>query len=198
MMQILVRAPTGPAATTADALRVAALLGIVVAGLGWGAVAGWSVALVAGGMVVPRLLGVRPSVDIAFGVVLLVAVWSSVLDIYITTMWWDIPVHFLANGLCAAVAYIALLRLRVLADASALPRPRLSAAVVTTALGFTLGVLWEFFEWVGHTFLDPGIFVGYTDSIGDLFWGGAGAVIAGCALPYLAGHGPEGRRLDPR
>ena len=191
MMHTLVRAPAGPAELAADALRVLALLGIVIAAIGWGAVAGWSLALVAGGMVVPRLLGVRPSVDIAFGVVMLVAVWSSVLDIYLSTRWWDLPVHFLANGLCAAVAYILLERLAVVADAASLPRPVLSTVVVTTAVGVTLGVLWEIFEWIGHTFIDEGIFVGYTDSIGDLFWGGLGAVLAGCSMRYLAAQ-PQG------
>ena len=105
MIHIVLRAPSGVAETTADALRAVALLGIVVAGIGWGPLAGASLALVAGGMMVPRLLGLRPSVDIAFGLVLLVSVWSSVFDIYLTTRWWDLPMHFLTNGLCAAVAY---------------------------------------------------------------------------------------------
>ncbi|ANP74622.1 hypothetical protein [Cryobacterium arcticum] len=47
-----------------------------------------------------------------------------------------------------------LLRLGVLPDASALPRPVASAVTVTTALGFSLGVVWEIFEWLGHTFVD--------------------------------------------
>jgi len=45
-----------------------------------------------------------------------------VLEIYITTRWWDIPVHFLTNGLCAAVLYVLLVRGRILADATTLPR----------------------------------------------------------------------------
>ena len=187
MTSTLVRAPSGLAETVADALRVLALIAIVVAAIGWGAVAGWSVALVAGGMILPRLLGIRPSVDIAFGLVLQVAVWSSVLDIYLTTRWWDLPVHFLVNGLCAALLYLLLVRFRVVADAGTLPRPVLSAVVTTVALGLALGVLWEIFEWIGHTFIDEAIYVGYTDTIGDLVWGAAGALAAGLGMRWLAG-----------
>ena len=131
----------------------------------------------------------RPSVDIAFGLVLLVSVWSSVFDIYLTTRWWDLPMHFLTNGLCAAVAYIILVRIRVLADSTTLPRPVLSTVVVTTALGVSLGLIWEIFEWFGHTFIDSAILVGYTDTLGDLVSGAAGAALAGCCMRYLAARG---------
>ncbi|MGO4783790.1 hypothetical protein [Cryobacterium sp. W22_MBD10_FK3] len=191
MIRLLLRRPSGVAEATADALRALAVVGIVVAAVGWGPLSGISLALVAGGMLLPRMLGLRPSVDIAFGVVVLVAVWSSVLGIYVSTRWWDLPVHFVTNGLCAALLYIVLVQFGVLADASTLPRPMLSTAVITTALGLALGVIWEVFEWYGHTFLDPEIFVGYDDSIGDLVWGGAGALLAGCSMTYLTGPPPR-------
>jgi len=185
MVRTLLRAPRGAAEMTADALRLLAVVGIVVAGIGWGPVEGASLAVVAGGMLLPRVMDLRPSVDIAFGIVILVAAWSSVLEIYITTRWWDIPVHFLTNGLCAAVLYVLLVRGRILADATTLPRPMLSAVVMTTAVGLSLGVLWEIWEWFGHTFIDGEIFVGYVDSIGDLVWGGFGALVAGCLMPHV-------------
>ena len=191
MIHTLLRRPSGAAEATADALRALAVVGIVVAAIGWGPFSGLSLAVVAVLMVLPRLVGLRPSVDIAFGLVVLVAVWSSVLGIYVTTRWWDLPVHFLTNGLCAALLYIVLLQFGVFADAGTLPRPMLSTAVVTTALGFSLGVLWEVFEWFGHTFFDPEIFVGYNDSIGDMVWGGAGALLAGCSMTYLTGPSPS-------
>lgn len=187
-IRTVLRRPSGVLEAIADALRALAVVGIVVAGIGWGPVSGLSLAVVAVAMTLPRLLGLRPSVDVAFGAAVLVAVWSSVLGIYLTTRWWDLPVHLVTNGLCAALLYIVLVQVGVLADAETLPRPILSAAVVTTALGLGLGVLWEVFEWVGHTFLDPEIFVGYTDSIGDLVWGGAGALLAGCGMTYLTGR----------
>ncbi|TFD33165.1 hypothetical protein [Cryobacterium cryoconiti] len=191
MMRALLRAPSGVAQVVADGLRVLALLGIVAAGLGWGTIAGVSLAVVSVGMFLPRLLDVRPSVDIIFGVVVLLAVWSSVLQIYISTRWWDLPMHFLTNGLCAALCYLLFVRIGVLADAATLPRPTLTAVVMTTALGLALGVLWEIFEWFGHTFIDEEIFVGYVDTIGDLVWGGAGALLAGFTVSFLRGRSVE-------
>ncbi|MCY7289611.1 MAG: hypothetical protein LH624_15555 [Cryobacterium sp.] len=131
------------------------------------------------------MLVIRPSVDIAFGIVVLMAVWSSVLQIFISTRWWDLPMPLLTNGLCAALFFVLLVRLGVLADAERLPRPMLSATVTTIALGFSLGVLWEVFDWFGHTLIDKEIFVGYVDTIGDLVWGGSGALLAGFCVSFL-------------
>ncbi|HSP75499.1 MAG TPA: hypothetical protein VLO31_04700 [Cryobacterium sp.] len=174
-----------------------ALVGIVVAGLGWGTIAGVSLAVVSVGMFLPRMLGVRPGADIAFGIVVLIAVWSSVLQIYISTRWWDLPMHFLTNGLCAALCYLLLVRLGVLADAATFPRPMLSTVVMTTALGLSLGVLWEIFEWFGHTFIDEAIYVAYVDTIGDLVWGGAGSLLAGFSVSFLMTRSAAADRPPP-
>lgn len=188
MIETFLRAPAGAAEATADALRVLAAVGIVVAVVGWGPVEGATVAFAAGGMLLPRLLAVRPSVDIAFGIALSIAAWSSVLEIYTTTRWWDLPVHFVTNGLCAALCYVLLVRASVLPTAAKYPLPALSVITITLALGLSLGVVWEVLEWFGHTFIDRGILVGYTDTIGDLVSGGAGALVAGCCMPFLAGR----------
>lgn len=188
MIQTLLRAPTGVAEVIADVLRLLGVVSIAIAGFGWGPLSALSFASALVVMLVPRLLGLRPSFDIAFGAVILASTWSSVLGVYLTTRWWDLPMHFLTNGLCAALLYIVLVRLEVVADAATLPRPMLSAAVVTTALGLSLGALWEFFEWFGHTFIDGEIYVGYVDSLGDLLWGGFGALLAGCNMRFLAGR----------
>jgi hypothetical protein len=44
-------------------------------------------------------------------------------------------------------------------------------------------------EWAGHTFLDDGIDVGYTDTVTDLVVGLFGAALAGTALA-VAYRGP--------
>ncbi|MBC7441494.1 MAG: hypothetical protein H7311_03075 [Ramlibacter sp.] len=188
MIRSLLRAPSGGAEKVADGLPGLALICIVVAGLGWGLISGLSLAVVFVGMFIPRLLGLRPSVDIVFGIVVLISVWSSVLHIYIATRWWDLPMHMITNGLCAALSYLLLVRLGVLPDAETLPRPMLSAAVMTTALGLSLGVLWEVFEWFGHTYIDEEIFVDYVDTIGDLVWGGVGSLLAGFSMSFLTGR----------
>ncbi|TFC95511.1 hypothetical protein E3T28_13525 [Cryobacterium sinapicolor] len=115
----------------------------------------------------------------------LLAVWRSVLQICTSIRRWDLPMHFLTNGLCAALCYLLSVRLGVLADAVTLPRLMLSAVVMTTSLSLALGVLWEIFEWFGHTFIDEEIFVGYVDTIGDVVWGGAGALLAGFSVSFL-------------
>jgi hypothetical protein len=198
MARTLLRRPDGPAEFIADAVRALALVSVVVAAIGWGPVEGLSVALVLGGMMLPRPLGLRPGFDIAFGIVLLVAVWSSVLEIYITTRWWDLPVHFVANGLCAAVGYVLLARFGVVADAATLPRPMLSTALVTTFLGVTIGVIWELFEWFGHTYIDEEIYVGYEDTLGDLVVGALGSLVAGLTLRVLMAPRSTTRERVPR
>lgn len=196
MIRTLLRAPVGPSEVVADLLRLVAVVSIFIAGAGWGLLSGLSFVSAFVVMLVPRLLRLRPAFDIAFGALILASTWSSVLNIYITTRWWDIPMHFATNGLSAALVYIVLVRIRVLGDPWTLPRPTLSAALVTTAIGFTIGVFWEFFEWVGHNFIDHGILVGYDDSLGDLFWGGLGSLLAGLGMSYFMAE-PGTRGGDP-
>lgn len=181
----ITRRAVGPAEITADVLRLIGALCIPIAAIGWGPLGGVSLAFATGGMVVPRALRVRPGLDIAFGIVTLIAVWSSVTDLYVTVKWWDLPVHAVLNGLVAAIGYLLLVHFRVVADESTLPRPTLSTAIVTTALGLSFGVFWEMFEWFGKNFIDEDIYVGYTDSIGDLLWGGIGSLAAGLLMPWL-------------
>ena len=180
------RRANGPAEITADVIRLIGALCIPIAAIGWGPLGGVSLAFATGGMVVPRALRVRPGLDIAFGIVTLIAVWSSVTDLYVTVKWWDLPVHAVLNGLVAAIGYLLLVHFRIVAEADTLPRPVASAAIVTTALGLSFGVFWEMFEWFGKNFIDGDIYVGYTDSIGDLLWGGIGSLAAGLAMPILA------------
>lgn len=180
------RRANGPAEITADVLRLIGALCIPIAAIGWGPLGGVSLAFATGGMVIPRALRVRPGLDIAFGIVTLVAVWSSVTDLYVTVKWWDLPVHMVLNGLVAAIGYLLLVHFRIVADADTLPRPVVSTSIITTALGLSFGVFWEMFEWFGKTFIDGEIYVGYTDTIGDLLWGGAGSLFAGLAMPILA------------
>ena len=191
------RRPDGPAAVTADIIRLLSLLCIPIAAIGWGPVGGLSLAFATGGMLLPRALRLRPGFDITFAIVTLIAVWSSVIDLYVTVRWWDLPVHFVLNGLVAAIGYLLLVHFDIVAEARTRSRPVLSTTIVTTALGLSLGVVWEMFEWFGKNFIDGEIYVGYTDSIGDLLWGGLGSLLAGLAMPWIAARPHrEGPALD--
>ncbi|GAA2044051.1 hypothetical protein GCM10009819_33610 [Agromyces tropicus] len=183
----------GPGEIAADVVRLIALACIPIAGIGWGPLGMVSLAFVAAGMVIPRALRVRPALDITFGVVALVAVWSSVTDLYVTVRWWDIPMHFLMNGLVAVVCVLLLVRTRVLADPRHSARPVLAAVLLSAAFGSGLAVVWEVFEWFGKNFIDETIYVDYRDTIGDLVWGVLGSAIAGFAYPAFAERPQEAR-----
>lgn len=174
------RPPIGPAAWLADGVRLLGLLSMVATIIAYTAVDGAVFALALLGLVLPRFLALRPGLDIAFGLAVLVAAWSSVFEVYLTVRWWDLPVHFVLNGLSAVLAVALLQRFGVLPEL-----PRGALVVVTTTLGVTAGVLWEWGEFAGHTFLDPTIYVGYRDTLGDLAVGTAGSVLAGCAARLL-------------
>lgn len=188
------RRPHGPAELVADGLRVLAVASIVVAGIGWGAKGASSFAVVSVAMLLPRALGVRPGFDIAYCVIALVSTWSSVTDLYGTVAWWDLPMHFLMNGLAAATCYILLVRLRVVPDAATLPRPLLSYTVLTTTIGAALSAFWEMFEWFTTTFLDPATSLGYLDTVSDMVVGTLGSLVAGLLMPVLAS---APRRVEP-
>lgn len=187
MIPTFLRPPRSPAELLADGMRVLGVVSIVAAIIGWPPVAAGVLGLVLIGLVLPRFLGIRPPVDAAICIVLLIAGWSSVIDVYGAIAWWDILVHFALNGLIAAMLYILLIRVGFVPDPAATRVPLAATVTLTVALGLAAGVLWEVGEWAGHTFVDERIFVGYTDSIGDLAVGGAGALAAGLAGRYLAG-----------
>lgn len=94
-------------------------------------------------------------------------------------------VHAVTNGFIAALGTVLLVRVGLLSDSAGLRHPRLSLAIVTTSLGLSFAVVWEFIEWAGNRYLDPTIFVSYTDTLGDIAAGGLGSVVAGSAMTYL-------------
>jgi len=187
MIRTFLRPPSGPADWVADAIRVLGVMSVLVALIWWTPVDAATFALVLLGLVLPRFLGVRPALDVAFGVTLLVAGWSAVLDIYVEVRWWDLPVHFALTGLVALILYILLVRVGGLADPATEHVPVWVATILTVSFGSVGAVLWEVAEWFGHTFIDETIYVGYSDSIGDLAVGLAGAVVAGLTARYWVG-----------
>lgn len=188
MIDTFLRAPRGAAEVFADTIRIVGLASFAVAALLLGLVETAVFALSLLGLVFPRFLGARAALDASFGIVVLVAAWSSVLDLYTTVPGWDILIHFLTNGLAAAVAFVLFAGLTPRTGQSAPRGSDLSRTVLTTAFGLSIGVLWEFAEWMGHTFVDQSIFVNYDDTIGDLAAGGAGSFVAGCAMRFLAAN----------
>ncbi|ADG75762.1 conserved hypothetical protein [Cellulomonas flavigena DSM 20109] len=142
-------------------------------------------ALVLAGLVVPLVARASRTLDTAYGVGLLVAAWSSALQLYQAVAWLDLAVHLVVTGLVAAVGHLLLARWTTAVvdpHAATSAADKVGAVVVTTSLGLALAVLWELGEYVGHTYLDPEIYVGYADTIGDLVAGGLGSAVAGLWL----------------
>ena len=124
-----------------------------------------------------RLLGLKPPLEAAFGLALLVASWSIILDLYASWTHWDLAVHAALNGLVAAVGVHALTKVGALGTGFT----RVSVVLVTTMLGVTCGVLWELYEWAANEYFGQALFVSYTDTLGDIAVGGLAAAIAGIA-----------------
>lgn len=175
----------------ANAVRVLGLLSLVVTGAGWGVTAMTAMSLSVASLFIPRCLGARPALDTSFGLSLLVAAWSIVLGLYSSWTNWDLFVHTVTNGLIAAMGMVLLVRVGLLPSRLDVRRPGLSIAILTTLLGVTFGVIWEFTEWAGNRFLDSTIYVTYTDTLGDIAAGGLGSLLAGCLMTFLAASPPS-------
>ncbi len=178
-------------------VRLAALASVLVALVSRGPVDAALFALVAGGVAVPVAAPVPRWLDAAYGTGLLVAAWCGALDLYETVVWLDVAMHLVVTGLVAAVAHLVLA-----SRSAAFPAPRTARAagagggsgIVTAALGSSLSVLWEVGEQLGHTYLDPTIYVEQADTVGDLVMGLLGSAIAGTLLVRVPPRTPPARQ----
>ena len=134
----------------ADALRVVAVLSIVVAGLLYS----WTDALVfvvvAAVLWVPRIAALPRPVDVAIGITWLVAGWANAAHWYVTHPWVDIPIHGTTPGASAAAVYLLLVRVQLVPELGDRLVRRRALVLITFALSATLAVLWEFYEWVRY------------------------------------------------
>ena len=165
--------------TPADSLRVVAVFGLFPATVLEGGIGFALMLLVLGGCMVPRGLGTPTALDALYCGVLIFAAWAALLDWYVTVGWLDLVVHAMATGLLGLMTWQLLHRVGVLVGGSGEVRAKIGALVGITATATLLAVLWEIVEWLGHTFLDPSIQVGYVDTVTDLLSGVVGALLAG-------------------
>ena len=179
------RRPSSPGDYLADGVRVAGLLSVVAAFIWWDVTDAGVLALALPALLVPRLVWVLPWFDIVYGITVLAAAWSNVLDLYRTIAGWDLLLHFVCTGVIAAMAYLVLARLNVVTAPRSASFLRRTPLVVVTALGLAASALWEMIEWLGYTFVSGDIFVGYNDTIGDMAVGGLGAVLAGVLVAFV-------------
>jgi len=179
------------AAGPGGVVRVAGVVCLLVALVVRGPVDTALFALVLAGLMVPPAAGAPRWLDAAYGVGLLAAAWCGALELYQAVAWLDVVMHLVVTGLIAAVAYLLLARRTgavVDPRAVATRAERLGLVVVTVGLGLTLSVAWEVGEYLGNAYIDPEIYVGYADTVGDLVAGGAGSAVAGLWLTARRGE----------
>lgn len=168
----------------ADVVRVLTLVSIPVATIGWGTTSFAVMSLALFGVVLPRMLGLRPAFDLAVCVLVFVAGWSSALEWYTSVFLWDKLIHVVLTGLLAALLAVIAADLRLVPHAPG--AGRIAVSLLVFCAGLAIGAVWEVAEWLGHNFIDPAIHVGYDDTIGDLVADGLGGLLVGLALPWLA------------
>ncbi|MFS0885811.1 hypothetical protein [Aeromicrobium sp. 179-A 4D2 NHS] len=176
-----------------DTLRAAGLVSVLGATIldGWVGFALFF--LVLGALFIPRALGTSAWLDVTYCATLLIAGWAALLDWYLAVPGLDLVVHGAATGLIGAVTWQVLVRAGALThhDDVRLERPRLGTFVVTAGAAVTLAVVWEFLEWIGHTWVDERIQVGYDDTVGDLAAGAVGAVVAALLVSRTSAAEPR-------
>lgn len=170
----------------ADALRGLAIVSLVVAVPSDGLIGLALMLLVVGGCMLPRALGLPGWLDALTCATFLFAAWAALLDWYVTVDGLDLVVHAIATGLIGLLVWYVADRLGLLAPADGTWRPRAAAAMVTVAGAGTLATVWEIGEWVGYTYLDDRIQVGYDDTITDLIAGMLGGLAAGVLASGVA------------
>ena len=179
MIRRFLRPPRGAGEWTADGIRMLGPLSVVAGFVWWTPADAGVLALALVGLVLPRFVGVRPGLDIAFCVTVLVAAWSNVLLLYQTVPGWDLVVHFVFTGMVAVMAYLLLARLGLVPLPLAPGTRRATPILLVTSLALALSAVWEMLEWIGWKFISRAIFVAYEDSIGDMAAGGLGGLFAG-------------------
>lgn len=175
----------GPARLLSDLVRAAALASAAGAFFLFGLEGGVKFTLVLLALTVPRLVGGIPAAfDLAYCATLLLATWSATAAWYRTIPWIDWPVHAVTTGSIAAMLYLLMARFSLLPGLQdrSLRRHTGSVVLLTVALGFAAGALWELYEWFANNVLGGNILVSYDDTIADLLMGGCGSLVAGLSL----------------
>jgi hypothetical protein len=109
------------------------------------------------------------TLDILLVLPFLIDTAGNALDLYDTIGWWDDLNHFVNWGLLT-LAFGQLLL--------ALPLGRLNTAGLALGFGALTAILWEFAEYFTFIRDSPEEETAYTDTLGDLALGTAGALVA--------------------
>ncbi|MEV7632238.1 hypothetical protein AB0N64_07510 [Microbacterium sp. NPDC089318] len=178
MKEDFLRPPHTTAEWAADALRLAGVLGVILATVWLQVTDAGIAALALPALMLPRMLGMRAWFDVLACVVVLAATWSNVFELYEAIHYWDLLMHLAGTGVLAVIGAVILDRCRI----AAVPghgAPARAALVLLPLIALALSAVWEMIEWFGAEFISDAIHVGYRDTIGDMVFGGLGGLAAG-------------------
>jgi uncharacterized membrane protein YjdF len=104
--------------------------------------------------------------------------WSNVFGALDTLTGYDKVVHFVLPLGTSVVLYLVLVRLRLVPDLAHETRThtRAAMALVTFALGVTVGAGYEVYEYVANHLLGARLYASYGDTIADLVDDALGAL----------------------
>ncbi|MGY1722764.1 hypothetical protein [Blastococcus sp. SYSU DS0533] len=140
---------------------------------------------------VARLLNLPRPYDLSLTAAMALQGFGEVLGLYDQWVRFDDLVHFTLPMLTAPVVYIALARAEVVPD----PRDEthlphyIGIAVVTAALGISLGALWEVYEWRSDAWLGTDLSIDNDDTNGDLVRDSLGSLVGAALLVVWARFG---------
>ena len=149
-------------------------------------------------VLVPRALDAPRPFDLGFIAAMSFQAWGNVFGAFDTVYGYDKIVHFLLPCSTSALAYLALVRLRVVPDFEAERglHQRTGIVLLTGAFGLTLGGgLYEIYEWFADSVLGAHLYVSYGDSIGDLTDDMFGALAGGALILLWDALGGASRRF---
>lgn len=192
MKDDFLRPPRTPAEWAADALRLLGVLGVVAAAIWLQPTDAGIAALALPALMLPRMLGLAAWFDVAACIVVLVAAWSNVFDLYRSIAGWDLVLHFVCTGVLAIVAAVILTRTRVVPLTRDDEVRRRTPIVLLPLIALAISAVWEMIEWLGWAFISDDIYVTYQDTIGDMVLGGLGGVAAGILLALVRVGRPAG------
>ncbi|MGY1829487.1 hypothetical protein ACI8AA_03545 [Geodermatophilus sp. SYSU D01180] len=141
--------------------------------------------------VLARLVDLPRVYDLALTVGMVLQGFGETLGLYDRFVRFDDLVHVTLPLLTAPVVYIALARLDVVPD----PRDEthlrhyVGIAVVTTALGVTIGALWEVYEWRSDAWFGTRLSEDNDDTNGDLVRDTLGSLVGAALLVAWARFG---------
>lgn len=143
-----------------------------------------------------RALDPPRATDLVFTIGMGLQAWGNALGLFEAWPWYNKVVHFVLPFGSAPLLYVLLARLDAVCSMEEPCVPRQSAGIVlvTLALGFTAGGLYEVWEWFIHHALDAPIYVSYDDTVTDMVDNALGSLAGGLVLLLWARRGWGTRR----